>query len=220
MEASGGDRTDEWRYSYSTVRKDLLVRSEVSNRRRLAILGAALLPTDRPWLDLGAGDGNLTKALWDLGARCIVAVEYQTELLEGCDERAQPVTGSADRLPLKDGSIIVAVAMDVLHHLTSAQIDRTMAELRRVLVPGGRLLVCEPAPTLLRSVLGMALMSPLSSVSAFSRDKRRMVELEAETLVPWLECEPGFARRVTDEGFELESTVRRPLHTMRRFAKR
>jgi hypothetical protein len=86
-----------------------------------------------------------------------------------------------------------------------------------VVRPGGHLLVCEPSPTVVRRILTVLLDSPLASFFEFSRDKRRMVDLEADTLVPWLDGEPGFVARAADVGFELEHTARRPLHTLRRF---
>lgn len=183
-------------------------------------MGASSLPTSVTWLDLGAGDGNVVPAISALGVDRIVALEYQAELLDVCPPDAARVVGSADRIPLHDASIGVTVAMDVLHHLTSRQLDHTLAELARVTRPGGHVLVCEPAPTKLRSALQVALMSRLSELSSYTRNKRRMVELEADTLVPWLEDEPELVGRAADAGFRLEATVRRPLHTMRRFARR
>jgi SAM-dependent methyltransferase len=48
----------------------------------------------------------------------------------------------AERLPLGDGSVGALVLFDVLHHLESPA--AFFAEVDRVLVPGGRLVLCEP----------------------------------------------------------------------------
>lgn len=212
-----GDRSDEWRDAYSRVRKDPFVEAAASNRRRLRALRAGELTDDEPWLDLGAGDGNLVPSLHALGVSRIVAIEPQLSLLARCPSPAAQVAAAAEALPLPDASVAVVVAMDVLHHLTQLQLDRCLAELRRVIRPGGRLLICEPAPTVVRRVLGAALATPVASLWSFSRDKRRMVELEADTLVPWLSAEHRFVQRAERAGFVCERRVRRPLHTLHRF---
>lgn len=212
-----GDRSDEWRSAYTRVRKDVVTDPATSNRRRLRVMGAEELRHAAPWLDVGAGDGNLAPSLLELGVSHVVAVEPQLELLRHCPPSALRAAAAAEALPLPDASVEVVIAMDVLHHLSQDQLDGALVELRRVVRPTGRLLVCEPAPTVVRRVLGVALASPLASLSAFTRDKRRMVELEADTLVPWLRAEPRFVQRAESAGLVCEHTVRRPLHTLRRF---
>lgn len=170
------------------------------------------------WLDLGAGDGNLSKLLARRGADMVVAVEYQEELLRHADATAR-VVGDAAELPLATSSVDAVVVMDALHHLRVDRVAPCLAEVARVLRPGGPLFVCEPAPTIARSVLQRALDSPLGSLTAFSRDKRTMVDLEADTLFPWLEREPGFVLLAGEHGLLLEHTARRPLHTLRRFRR-
>jgi SAM-dependent methyltransferase len=217
-ESSRGDRDERWRRSYLRGRKDLFVGEASSNRRRLDTMGVdgRLHGT---WLDLGAGDGNLSALLARRGVDAVVALEYQEELLRHADVTAR-VVGDAAELPLATSSVDAVVVMDALHHLRFDRVAVCLAEVARVLRPGGPLFVCEPAPTVARSVLQRALDSPLGSLTAFSRDKRTMVELEADTLFPWLDREPGFVSLVGDHGFDLELTARRPLHTMRRFRQR
>jgi ubiquinone/menaquinone biosynthesis C-methylase UbiE len=215
-----GDRSEEWRRSYADGRKDALVGERTTNRRRLTTLGATTVPAGATWVDVGAGDGNVAVELTELGAGTVVAVEYQPELLAACPPTVERAVGSAAALPLRSGTADAAIAMDVLHHLTRATLAEALEELHRVLRPGGVLLVCEPSPTVVRGVLHVALMSPLASLTRFSRAKRTMVELEADTLEPWLADEPGFVGRAAAAGFVLDHQVRRPLHTMRRFRRR
>jgi SAM-dependent methyltransferase len=54
---------------------------------------------------------------------------------------------SAAKLPLPDGSVGALVLFDVLHHLESP--GEFFAEAERVLVPGGRVVLCEPYMSLL-----------------------------------------------------------------------
>jgi ubiquinone/menaquinone biosynthesis C-methylase UbiE len=56
-------------------------------------------------------------------------------------ERVRVVDGTAERMPLEDGSATVAWAVASFHHWTDP--DAGLAELHRVLAPGGRLLIAE-----------------------------------------------------------------------------
>jgi len=214
-----GDRASTWRTSYTRVRKNPFTPVDRTNRARLRALGVDVVGLGGSWLDVGAGDGNLTATLLGMGAARVTSVEVQHELAERVPGGAAVVVGDARHLPLSGGWASVAVLMDVLHHVAVDELDGVLAEVARVLRLGGHLLVCEPAPTVVRTVLTVLLESPLASLSQFSRDKRRMVELEADTLVPWLADEPGFVRRASAAGFELTHTARRPIHTLRRFRR-
>jgi len=215
--ATTGDREAGWREAYTRVRKNPLTPVDRTNRARLRAMGFDDLDPGVEWLDLGAGDGNLSATLLDLGVRRLTALEVQADLATRVPRGAAVVVGDVRALPLAGGWVSVAVVMDVLHHVPTDDLDVVLGELARVLRPGGHLLVCEPAPTVVRAVLTVLLGSPLASLTAFSRDKRRMVELEADTLVPWLRGESDFAGRAASAGFVLERTTRRPLHTLRRF---
>jgi ubiquinone/menaquinone biosynthesis C-methylase UbiE len=56
----------------------------------------------------------------------------------------QVVQGDATQLPFAEGSFSCAIAILMLHHLRSAELqDSALAEIRRVLQPGGILLAFE-----------------------------------------------------------------------------
>jgi hypothetical protein len=107
--------------------------------------------------------------------------------------------------------------MDVLHHLGPSEILDCLVEIRRVLKPGGLFFVCEPAGTIFRKALTVLLMSPLSRLSSFARDKRAMVEQERETLEPWLKAERAVPDQIAAQGFEPEFFKRCWLHHYGRF---
>lgn len=199
-----GDRSERWRGSYSQVRKEPLASSDATNRRRLAAVGADELGRGGRWLDLGAGDGNLAPELVRVGAGEVVMVEHQFELICEASSPGHRLVGSAVDLPFPDGSVDVVVVMDVLHHLTPEQLRPALFEVHRVLRPAGHLLLFEPVNTPVRSALNAVLMSPLAAISDFSRHKRRMVEEEQETLVPWLRHERQLPRTLAEVGFVLE----------------
>jgi SAM-dependent methyltransferase len=56
------------------------------------------------------------------------------------------VTGLAQQLPAEDGSYDVVIASLVLHHFPSDRLDIALAEVRRVLRPGGRFTLIEIDP--------------------------------------------------------------------------
>ncbi|MGZ4441096.1 MAG: class I SAM-dependent methyltransferase [Gaiellaceae bacterium] len=89
-------------------------------------------------VDVGAGTGKLTRDLVPTGAR-VIAVEPLAEMraqLEEAVPGAQVVAGSAEELPLPDGSVNAVVAASAFHWFDT---ERTLAEIHRVLVPGGAL---------------------------------------------------------------------------------
>jgi ArsR family transcriptional regulator len=106
-----------------------------------------LAPRGR-YCDLGIGDGLLTLMLAEVATR-VTAVDISAEMLGALETRArgkgltnlEPVEGDIEDLPLPDASHDVVVASQALHHATSPA--RCLAEARRILVPGGRLLVID-----------------------------------------------------------------------------
>ena len=89
-------------------------------------------------VDLGAGTGKLTRSLVGLGHR-VTAVEPLEEMLAQLRDAvpgATAVRGSAEQIPLSDGSADVVTCAQAFHWF-----DREVAlsEIARVLRPGGRL---------------------------------------------------------------------------------
>jgi len=113
-------------------------------RERRHLLGkavAGLTPGDA--LDIGAAGGGNTRVLRDAGWT-VAALEYGAEGAEVAAERGLAVMrADATALPVTDDSLDLVVAFDVLEHIPDH--DRAVAEVRRVLRPGGRFLVAVPA---------------------------------------------------------------------------
>ena len=122
--------------------------------RRLAFLRGSVRAGDRA-LDVGSGTGDFTAALAQAGATAI-GVEVAEAALERArrrhpdrDFRLVPIDGP---LPFEDGSFELVWASEVIEHVTDTA--RWLAEVRRVLVPRGRLLVTTPSHGRLRVALG------------------------------------------------------------------
>lgn len=121
-------------------------------RRLLERLLPSLLPervapgARRPRiLDLGCGCGVNAELLARHGLP--VLVDHSADALELVRVRAPRCQGDALRLPFAAGSFDLAVVLDLLEHLDDDR--RGLAEVARVLRPGGRLLVMVPAFELL-----------------------------------------------------------------------
>lgn len=104
----------------------------------------AALPGDaRDVLDLGAGTGKLTESLLGRGLQ-VTAVEPLPGMLAELSRRfpqATAVPGSAEDIPLPDRAVDCVVVGQAFHWFDP---DRALAEIARVLRPGGRLLALVP----------------------------------------------------------------------------
>ncbi len=126
-------------------------------RTALAILDRALgeRPTadGRPLrvLDAGCGTGGTTIHLRRFGE--VVGVDLMWEALLPTRERGlggRLARASVERLPFASASFDVVTSFEVLYHLQVGDDRRALAELRRVLRPGGLLLLRVPAHDWLR----------------------------------------------------------------------
>ena len=107
---------------------------------RAQLLEAALEPfLGRPsrLLDVGSADGP--SAAWTRGEHHRVAVDLDARGLRA----GEGVVAALPSLPFADGCFDVVTAFDVVEHVESEA--SAVAELARVLAPGGRLLVSVPA---------------------------------------------------------------------------
>jgi SAM-dependent methyltransferase len=96
-------------------------------------------------LDLGAGTGKLTRALLAAGFD-VVAVEPQAplrEALAACVGAEFALDGVAEAIPLPDESVDAVTVADAFHWFDRAA---ALAEIRRVLRPGGGLALLSTVP--------------------------------------------------------------------------
>src|SRR5437764_1459080 len=112
-------------------------------RRRFLL--SEVRPSDHA-LDLGAGAGDFTSLLSE-AARAAIGVEVAQAALARAKSkhpelnfRLAPVDGP---LPLADNAFDLVWASEVIEHI--ADTGRWLSEVRRVLAPGGRLLLTTPS---------------------------------------------------------------------------
>jgi SAM-dependent methyltransferase len=100
-------------------------------------------PLDRPLLDVGCGDGHFAAACLGttVDAGIDPAVARAAEAAQTGAYR-QVVAGSATHLPFADASFASVVSNCVLEHIPA--LAEALAEIARVLRPGGRLVITVP----------------------------------------------------------------------------
>jgi ubiquinone/menaquinone biosynthesis C-methylase UbiE len=103
------------------------------------VAAAILGPVESPVTVLDSGCGSGANLLW-------LATLSDPERVQAVDitmaalARCRGLRAPAD-LPLADAAFDLVVSMDVLQHLTEPDATQALSELRRVLRPGGRVLV-------------------------------------------------------------------------------
>jgi SAM-dependent methyltransferase len=116
-------------------------------RRRLANLSSLAPEEGDKVVDIGAGTGllslDLARAVGDIGTVFAFdpSEQMRTAAAARCAGRSnvQILEGAADALPLKDESVDRAVSLQVFEYLDN--VPAALAEARRVLRPGGRLVI-------------------------------------------------------------------------------
>jgi ubiquinone/menaquinone biosynthesis C-methylase UbiE len=121
-------------------------------RRRFALANVA--PGDRV-LDLGCGTGDLAADLVRAGAR-VIAVDVARAALDRARTRHPELDlgliALDGPLPFADGDFDAVWSSEVIEHV--ADTARWLSEVRRVLAPGGRVLLTTPSHGRLRLLAG------------------------------------------------------------------
>jgi SAM-dependent methyltransferase len=101
-------------------------------------------------LELGCGRAETTRALAEafptarITAMEVDRVQHAKNLAVRDLPNVTFVEGGAQAIPAPDASFDVAIMLKSLHHVPLVEMDGALAEIRRVLVPGGLAYVSEP----------------------------------------------------------------------------
>lgn len=139
---------------------DALISAEdADGRLRDAFLAAAPFDGARV-VDVGAGTGRLSRwltgraARLELVERAAPMLDVARRRLEGAGDRARFHVADARALPLEDASVDHAVAGWVFGHFRHwmpdgwrEEVDQAIAEMRRVVKPGGAVVILETLGT-------------------------------------------------------------------------
>lgn len=166
---------------------DVAALGQVKKWRQAMVDALTLQPGDAV-LDLAAGTGTSTAAIVSQGARAVAADFSLGMMTEG--RKRQPgipfVGADAQRLPFDDDSFDAAVISFGLRNVQSPKV--ALAEMARVVRPGGAVVVCEfstPTNAPFRAVYERYLMKALPAVARkFSSDSGAYDYL-AESILAW-----------------------------------
>jgi SAM-dependent methyltransferase len=130
-------------------------------------------------LDLGCGSGRF--AVWNLGSGAhFIGVDTGTFFAAESCSSVDLVVGELRRLPFANGGITKAYAIDVVEHMSPEGLDAMLAEVSRVLAPGGSLFVYT-------HVMQLSPFAPvLAAITAVSRaiERAGLADLTVDRLRP------------------------------------
>jgi len=140
-------------------------------RRQAQMLGTVLAqrPGTRRIVDVGCGDGSATDLVKKLDTRnTVIGVDWSVTALARARARGLLVIqGGVDApgLPLPDSCADVVIMSELIEHLVDT--DAAVEEARRVLRPGGALLLSTPnlAAWFNRALVGLGIQPVFSEVS-------------------------------------------------------
>ena len=173
---------------------------------RLRELGAETWPKDAAIVELFCGRGNGLHALEQLGFSQIEGVDLSPRLLAQYRGSARTTVADCRELPFADGAKDVVIVQGGLHHLPTLpeDLDRTFAEIRRVLRPNGRVIFVEPWLTPFLKLVHVVCENPVArKVSAKLDALATMIEYERRTYEQWL-TQPELVLSVAEKYFVAE----------------
>jgi SAM-dependent methyltransferase len=142
---------DQWFFDVWSLGYDLEIPQRFAYRPvHDAVLESLEHEPGRRVLDVGCGTGELVRRLRESFPRMrVVGCDFSAGMLRRAAAKggaARWVRGDACRLPFDDGSFDIVTSTEAFHWFPDQ--DAALREFRRVLVPGGRLLLALAMPPL------------------------------------------------------------------------
>ena len=166
---------------------DIAAMGQVGMWRDLMVQALEIAPGDEV-LDLAAGTGTATTAIARAGARG-AADDCSLGMMSEGRRRGAPVPfigADAQRLPFAEASFDAAVISFGLRNVHEPR--RALAEMVRVVRPGGRVVVCEfstPSWRPFRTVYEKYLLRALPAVAGMVTTTADAYEYLAESILEW-----------------------------------
>ena len=143
-------RLIRWASFYDAL-ANIMTFGQVSRLRRMTIEQALLQPGET-LLDVGCGTGGVTipakRRIGDNGT--VAGIDPSPEMIAVARRKAQRTgleidfrVGVIESLPFQDDTFDVVTASLMMHHLPKHLQVKGLAEIRRVLKPGGRILIAD-----------------------------------------------------------------------------
>jgi ubiquinone/menaquinone biosynthesis C-methylase UbiE len=173
---------------YDTVNAVAMRQGQWRPRLVERALGAGASPRI---LDLGCGTGEMALAIAHASPDVkLIGVDGDADVLERAAAKAQAAgvelelhEALADRVPLADASVDCVVSTLMFHHLGPSAKRAALAEARRVLVPGGRLLICDIGragdPVMRAAFFAVQLLDGFPNTRAHARGELPKIVLRA-----------------------------------------
>jgi demethylmenaquinone methyltransferase / 2-methoxy-6-polyprenyl-1,4-benzoquinol methylase len=169
---------------------------------RKAAAGATRLAAGEVAADVACGTGALTRELEALApGALVVGFDFSLEMITH-GPRGRFAAGDALQLPLRDGSVDVVTIAFGLRNLPEP--GQGLLEFRRVLRPGGRLVVCEfsqPVVPVFREVYRRYLTRLIPVAARRLTSDPEAYQYLARSIGAWPD-QPGLARWLQEAGFD------------------
>lgn len=170
---------------------------------RLRKLGEAQWPRDADIVELFCGRGNGLNALERLGFTQVEGVDLSPRLVAQYCGPAKCFVGDCRQLPFADRSKDVLIVQGGLHHLPTLpdDLERTFAEMQRVLRNDGRVIFVEPWLTPFLKFVHAVLENSLARRVSNKMDAlATMIQFERRTYEQWL-TQPGLVQKTAQAHF-------------------
>lgn len=122
------------------------------DRLNARLAGLARPAPDADVVDVGCGPGDLARVLARRAGR-VIGVDPAPQMVDYATARCRDLAncrferGTAQSLPLPDASADLVTCTFAMHHIPAAHRADAVAQMFRVLRPGGRLLLADTYPT-------------------------------------------------------------------------